>query len=98
MKLKNYRMKHTGTTEDYCDNCGKYTLVTNHHLIFGSGRRKFSDYFGLVRPLCMDCHHEIHHGTEGSDLANHYRVVGQQQFEAENPDLDFKEVFGRYYD
>ena len=100
MKLpRNYKIRYSGSFDSTCDNCGQYTTCNWHHLEFGSNRKKYSDYFDLVKPLCIHCHHRIHHGNTDADseLAEKYRIIGQQQFEREHPEWDFREIFGRSY-
>ena len=47
-------------TEDYehCYKCGR--LATDWHHIFNASNKKHSEEYGLMLPLCRDCHNEIH--------------------------------------
>ena len=45
---------------DRCYVCGRVTRCDTHHMIGGIGRRKISDRYGLVIPVCRSCHEDIH--------------------------------------
>ena len=101
MKLpKNYKIKYKGKHMGVCHNCGKYTLVTWHHCIYNTGRRKWSDRYDLVVELCScgqgsDCHNKLH--IHDPELAEKYRVWAQEKFGQEHPELNFLEIFGKNY-
>lgn len=70
-----------------------------HHLIFGPYRKK-SDYFGLVKPVCFQCHEMIHNEVDGWGLRS--KQIGQLMWEMDavmkgstTPREDFLEEFRR---
>lgn len=65
-----------------------------HHLIFGRGLRELSDKYGLVVPLCRDCHNELHHNKV---MMAWSRAEGQRRFEAEHGREEFMRIFGKNY-
>lgn len=78
------------------DRSGKQTQ--EHHAIFGHGNRKKSEKYGLKVYLCLRHHtaglESVH---QNRDLADLIKKLAQIEFEKRYPDLDFKEIFGRYY-
>ena len=68
-----------------------------HHVFMGSGRRKVSDRFNYVVPLCRKHHDEIHaHPNTGLDLWLKQKY--QRQFETEYGSHEsFIELFLRSY-
>lgn len=78
------------------DYAGKTTQ--EHHVVFGAGRRKLSEKYGLKVYLC------IHHHTAGAESVHHNRKLdemlrqqAQEEFERRYPDQDFGILFGRNY-
>ena len=65
-----------------------------HEIFYGSGKRQLSIEYGLVIPLCYQCHLKIH---RDSVLQAIWHVKGQITFEEHYPDLDFLEIFGKNY-
>lgn len=69
-----------------------------HHVIFGSGRRKISDAYGLTVRLSVEYHREgpkaVHNNTEMADLL---KRIAQKRFEEVYPDEDWMQVVGRNY-
>lgn len=56
---------------------------------FGRNRANSIKY-GLVIPLCQNCHTEMHKNKEWQD---YWHEKGQQAFMASYSDLDFMEIF-----
>lgn len=93
-------MKKSIITNDmeHCLVCGTDFNIHIHHCIYGNGKRKLSDKYGLVVPLCAK-HHNM------SDEAVHFNKVfdtklkqhTQKKFQEVYPDLDFLKIFGRNY-
>ena len=79
-----------------CYLCHSYKNIEIHHIYSGAFRKKSTRY-GLVVPLC----HECHQGTNGVHFnrqkMDYLRVIGQLKFEEYYPGLDFLKVFGRNY-
>lgn len=74
-----------------------------HHIIYGRGKRKLSEKYGLWVWLCPD-HHEfgpaaVHHsGTrEGKENDRLLKIIAQQSFEQIHGHDKWMEVFGENY-
>lgn len=89
-------MNYKGYFDGQCVECTACTTVCMHHLVHGQNRKKWSDKYDLVRPMCMKCHGFLH-GKDGHEIDLKYKVIAQIQFEKEHPELSFLEVFGRLY-
>lgn len=90
MKLKSIM------TDDFktCFLCGKPAQQI-HHCIGGSYRKK-SEKFGLLVPLCMECHMKVH--DEPSQETNReLKQLGQTYFEREYGEQYWWDEFGRSY-
>lgn len=79
---------------DRCYICGAYTSLQIHEVYGGMGKRELSKYYGLVVPLCIKCHEDVH---KRKDVAIALKQVGQKFFEVHYPNEDFVDVFGRNY-
>ena len=90
-------MKNIITTcMNRCYLCGSYQRIEIHH-IYSNAFRKKSTRYGLVVPLCYNCHqgtNGVHFNREKMD---YLRKLGQIRFEEVYPDLDFIKIFGRDY-
>lgn len=79
-----------------CWVCGTTGQLEEHH-IFGGCRRATSEKYKLKVYLCRT-HHTgdagVHFNKRLMDKLHRY---GQRRFEAEHPELDFLEVFGKNY-
>jgi len=80
---------------------GDYTekVTQEHHVIFGSGRRRLADKYGLTVRLCIEKHHEtgiyaVHQNKEMADLL---KQKAQEAFKEAYPDLDWMEIIKRNY-
>ena len=80
-----------------CFMCGSTNWLEKHH-IFGGANRKLSEKYGLVVWLCHECHNEppdgVHHNKE--NMAKLHKL-GQQRFEIDHPELNFRQIFGKNY-
>ncbi len=80
--------------DDYCVQRGLH----EHHIFGGTANRRLSEEYGLKVYLCLE-HHE--HGSEAvhknADVADILHRIGQQAFEREYPNLEFREIFGKNY-
>ena len=72
--------------EKYCIICGK-PAFSDHHLIFGTSGRAFSEKYGLTIPICDSCHItgelvtcRIHDNPMSEHLS---KMLGQALFERE---------------
>jgi len=76
----------------HCILCGKKKDAL-HEVIFGCSRQ-ISMKYGLVIPLCYECHQEMHINKLWQD---DWKRKGQLAFIANYPDLDFLSIFHRNY-
>lgn len=77
---------------DHCYICGQ--PATDVHHIFNAANKKKSEKYGLLMPLCFNCHYEIHN-VPGK--MNSTKEFGQRIFEQYYPELDFLEIFKKNY-
>lgn len=72
--------------------------MERHHVFFGMSNRKRSEEYGMVTMLCAEHHREgkeaVHKNRE-KDLE--LKRAFQEIFEEENPEVDFRTVFGKSY-
>lgn len=82
-----------------CAVCGRIAGIELHEIYFGRGKRDLSIQYGLVVPLCVECHRGTNgvHGKNGHALDAGLKKRGQEAFEKAYPDKDFLTVFGRQY-
>ena len=66
----------------------------NLHEVFFGRNRQLSIKYGLVIPLCIECHQEIHKNKKLQDI---WHKKGQDIFETYYPDLDFLKIFRQNY-
>lgn len=94
MKIKTLERKRYSIITDDLDHC--YLCGMNkqhlHEVIFGKNRVNSMKY-GLVIPVCMKCHNEIHNNNE---LDKKLKRIAQQKFE-ENYDIEFIKIFYKNY-
>lgn len=81
-----------------CYACGSMVNIELHEIYFGSQRERSKEY-GLVVPLCPECHKGTYgvHGSRGKMLNVSLKEEGQIAFEKRYPATDFMAVFGRNY-
>lgn len=81
-----------------CYACGSMVNIELHEIFFGSTRNS-SKRYGLVVPLCPECHKGTYgvHGSRGHLLDVSLKEEGQRAFETRYPATDFMAVFGRNY-
>lgn len=86
-------------TKDYrrCFICHAKRNLEVHHVFFGSANRKLSDKYGLVVPLCPDCHRGRNGVHNNYQLDLYIKRYAQLQFEKEYSFEKFMEVFGKNY-
>ena len=87
-KTKGYKFKHKGKNGLEC-----------HHMIPGSTKKIFCDYFDLVVLITPKRHRGTYgvHGKNGGALNLFYKEEAQKQFEEKYTREDFIKVFGRSY-
>lgn len=81
-----------------CYACGSCNGIEIHEIYCGSNRNNSIKY-GLVVPLCLECHKGTYgvHGSRGKLLNVSLRENGQMAFEKKYPQKDFLRIFGRNY-
>lgn len=87
------------TYDEKCFLCGKVTQIEHHH-IFGGPLRKKSDRYGLVVPLCRECHNTPPNGAHHNrHTAEYLKQYGQRKAMRENgwTKADFIREFGKNY-
>ena len=95
MKLpKNTKIKYKGVEIGQCHKCRQMAPVEWHHMIYGKGRRPYSDHFDLVRQLCRECHRAAHSEKQTSWT---YKMIAQKQFEEEHTHEEYMEIFAVNY-
>ena len=91
-KLEKNRFSIITNDLDHCIICGK--KKDNLHEVFAGRNRLNSIKFGIVIPLCLKHHQEIH---KNKDLWDIYHKKGQAIFNNAYPNLDFLDVFKKNY-
>lgn len=86
--------------EKACIFTGYTKNLEEHHIFYGTGKRKLSEKYGLKVWVRADLHkftrYSIHQNpNEGLDLR--LKKLGQRIFESRYPELDFIEIFGKNY-
>lgn len=86
--------------EKVCIFTGFTKNLEEHHIFYGTGKRKLSEKYGLKVWVRSDLHKftkcSIHQNpNKGLDLR--LKKLGQEAFEKCYPKLDFMEIFGRNY-
>lgn len=80
----------------YDDDSIKYT--EEHHIFGGHANRELSERYGLKVYLCLYHHREgkeaVHNNHE---LMMELKALGQQAFEKNYQELDFRKIFGKNY-
>lgn len=79
-----------------CYLCGSYSNIEYHHIL-GGGKRKLSTKYGLVVPLCRECHRGSDGVHSNYSKMRYLRECGQRRFQEVYPELDFMKIFGRNY-
>ena len=87
---------------EYCVICNK-PRTDEHHLLFGTAKRKLADEDGLTIPVCRECHDAIHRDRKlqllseiMGQLAYEKSKVAEGMLEAEAR-IDFTVRYGRSY-
>lgn len=78
------------TNKRFCYLCGSPYSLEMHHCVFGRFR-KLSDKYGLVVPLCRECHYEVHHDAA---QAGYLKQEAQKAFDKKYGQGEFIKVFG----
>ena len=80
-----------------CMICGTTRNIEVHHCVFGVANKKLSDKYGLVVPLCVDCHRGRKgvHQCRAVDLK--IKQLAQKKFEELYDREKWMQLFGRNY-
>lgn len=92
IKLERNRFSILTNDLDHCIICG--SKKDNLHEVFFGTNRVNSMKYGLVIPLCLEHHLEMHRNKEWQD---YWHRKGQLDFIEHYPDLDFLEIFKKNY-
>lgn len=78
-------------TNDFrrCFYCGRYGGIDKHE-VYGGANRQASMKYGLVVPLCRNCH-------ETNVVIEDLKVYCQKQFERSHSREDFMKIIGKNY-
>lgn len=72
--------------------------VEEHHAIYGTGRRKLSEQYGLKVYLCKEHHtcgpYAVHANAK---ISRKVQIAAQDTFERHYPELDFLTIFSKNY-
>ena len=84
-------------TDKKCFLCGRTDSLNDHHIIFGTANRKWSEKYGLKVWLCV-----THHLGDRGPHRNHVmditlKKVAQATFEETHTREEFRAVFGKSY-
>lgn len=85
--------------KDSCFLCGSHQWLEEHH-VFGGGKRKSSEKYGLKVYLCHYCHNEppngVHHNSETRQHLQ--RIAQEKAMERYRWTVDdFRYIFGKNY-
>lgn len=82
---------------DCCFLCGSGGYLERHH-IFGGPNRKLSEKYGLTVHLCYMHHRDANEGVHSCKQKREIlHRIGQEAFEREYPEKDFRKIFGINY-
>ena len=84
-----------------CIVCGSKKQIEFHHVFFGSAKRKLSDKYKIIAPLCNYHHRGTNgiHGKNGKVLDTKLKQHAQRRaMEYYDWDIDdFRRIFGKNY-
>lgn len=82
-----------------CFVCSKRTNLHDHHIYFGTSRRKISEKNGLKVWLCYEHHEGTYgvHGKYGHDLDLLLKQTCQKKFEETHTRSEFITLIGKNY-
>jgi len=92
-------MKSIIQTNKKCFICRTTTNIHEHHIYYGSSKRKISEKHGFKVYLCY-CHHEGTygvHGKCGEKLNRHLKIMCQKEYEKSHTREQFLKIIGKNY-
>ena len=91
-------MRSIISNERECIICKTTYNLHRHHCIYGAGRRKLSEKYGLWVYLCARHHNMSNDGIHfNSKLDRKIKAYTQKRFNEVYPELDFLKIFGKSY-
>ena len=81
---------------EVCFLCGSRKCTEIHHIYSGPFRKKSTKY-GMVVPLCYECHRGTNGVHSNRAKMDKLRALGQRKFQEVYPNIDFLKTFGRNY-
>lgn len=91
-KMERNRTSILTNDMEHCYICGSKKEHV-HEVCFGKNRLNSIKY-GLLIPVCFNCHMKIHNDI---NLQEEHHKIAQKKFNEVYPDLDFVEIFKRNY-
>lgn len=95
MMMNNYR-KSIVSNYNTCFLCGSHNKIEIHHCFNGALRKKSTKY-GLVVPLCYECHRGQNGVHNNAEKMLYLKRIGQTLFERYYPNENFLEIFHKNY-
>ena len=82
-----------------CFICAKRIGLHDHHIFFGTARRKISEKNGFKVWLCQQHHQSTFgaHGSKGHELDLYLKKICQMKFEETHTRREFIKLIGRNY-
>ena len=79
-----------------CYLCGSTKHIEIHHIFNGPSRKKSTEY-GLVVPLCHECHQGQNGVHANREKMDYLRKIGQKAFMKKYPNKNWFKEFHRNY-
>ena len=92
-------MKSILQDKKICFICKKSICLHDHHIYFGTARRKISEKYGFKVWLCYEHHQGTYgvHGTKGHKLDLYLKQTCQRKYEEKHTREDFRKIIGKSY-
>ena len=92
-------MKSILQNKKECFICSKQTNIHDHHIYFGSAKRRISERHGFKVWLCQEHHQGTFgvHGINGHELDLFLKKTCQLKYEESHTRDEFIKIMGRNY-
>ncbi len=92
-------MKSILQTKKRCFICNKANCLHEHHIYFGSAKRRISEANGFKVWLCLEHHTGTFgvHGIKGYETDKYLKKVCQMKYEETHSREEFMKLIGRNY-
>lgn len=80
---------------EHCVECG-HENPQEHHVFYGTANRKISDQDGMIIPLCLRCHANLHNDPNKT-LDRKWRHIAQAKYEETHTREEFRKRYGKSY-